>query len=56
MIRGVDNTSSLSYYGQNQPVHSKPPAKAPAPPGQDRVALSGDAQAAGDADHDGDSK
>jgi len=57
MISGVNNASLAQYVLPNQKTQSKPPAKAPAPETQDTVQLSSaGAKAAGDVDHDGDSK
>jgi hypothetical protein len=57
MISGVNSASLSQYVLPNQATQSKPPAKPPASEGQDTVQLSSAAsKAAGDVDHDGDSK
>jgi hypothetical protein len=57
MISGVNGASSLGYTPPTPPAHSKPPAKPPASSIEDTVHLSSAAvTAAGDIDHDGDSK
>jgi len=57
MISGVSGASPLSHDYQPQPANVKPPAQQPAAPKQDSVQLSAAAKAAaGDVDHDGDSK
>jgi hypothetical protein len=57
MICSVNGASSLGHDYQTQPATSKPPAQQPASSKQDSVQLSAAAKAAaGDVDHDGDSK
>ncbi len=57
MISGVNGASPLNYAVQNKPTPSQLPAKPPAAQVQDSVQLSSAAvKAAGDVDHDGDSK
>jgi hypothetical protein len=58
MISGVNGASPLNYVLPNPAAKSQPSAKPPAAPEQDSVQLSsaGAKAAAGDVDHDGDSK
>jgi hypothetical protein len=57
MISGVNGVSPLGYDYQSQPTNSKPPSQQPAASKHDSVQLSAAAKAAaGDVDHDGDSK
>jgi hypothetical protein len=57
MISGVNGASPSNYVLPNATTKPQPPAKAPASSDQDTVQLSSAAvKAAGDVDHDGDSK
>ncbi len=57
MISGVNGSSPSGYEYQTQSAVSRPPAQQPASAKQDSVQLSAAAKAAaGDVDHDGDSR